>query len=75
MVLTVDVGNTNIVLGGFKNDDLVFVSRVQTNRNKMSDEYAIELDAILRFYKCYNDSFETLKIQTSKVIDLEVFLC
>ncbi len=58
MVLTVDVGNTNIVLGGFENDELIFVSRVQTNKNKMSDEYAIELDAIIRFYKCTPEMFD-----------------
>ncbi|MFZ2537947.1 MAG: type III pantothenate kinase [Oscillospiraceae bacterium] len=58
MVLTIDVGNTNIVLGGFENDELIFVSRVQTNKNKMSDEYAIEFDGILRFYKCTPEMFD-----------------
>ncbi len=47
MVLTVDVGNTNIVLGGFEDDELFFVSRMQTNKYKMPDEYAIEFRSIL----------------------------
>lgn len=50
MVLTVDVGNTNIVFGGFEGETLKFVSRLQTNKNKMPDEYAIEFDAILKFH-------------------------
>lgn len=58
MVLTIDVGNTNIVLGGFEDDKLVFVSRIQTNKNKMSDEYAIEFNSIIRFYNCKPDMFD-----------------
>lgn len=49
MVLTVDVGNTNIVLGGFEGEELLLVSRMQTNKYKMMDEYAIEFKAILEF--------------------------
>ena len=30
MVLTVDIGNTNIVLGVFDRDELVFTARVST---------------------------------------------
>lgn len=49
MILTVDIGNTNIVLGGFEGDELRFVSRLQTNKYKMLDEYAIDFKAILEF--------------------------
>lgn len=47
MVLTVDVGNTNIVLGGFEDGELFFVSRMKTDKEKMPDEYAIALKSIL----------------------------
>ena len=40
MILTIDIGNTNIVLGGFKNDKLEFVARISTNATKTEDEYA-----------------------------------
>lgn len=46
MVLTVDVGNTNIVMGGFESDELFFVSRMKTDRDKMPDEYAIAFKSI-----------------------------
>ena len=42
MVLTVDVGNTNIVFGGFEGDTLRFTSRVRTDKYQMRDEYAIK---------------------------------
>lgn len=50
MFLAVDVGNTNIVIGGFSGDELAFVSRMQTCPGKMEDEYAIALNSILRFH-------------------------
>ena len=34
MILTIDIGNTNIVLGGFVDDELSFVARIATNAAK-----------------------------------------
>lgn len=51
MILTIDVGNTNTVIGGFDEDDkLVFESRISTDRYRMEDQYAITLADILRLY-------------------------
>lgn len=51
MILTIDVGNTNTVFGGFdENDKLVFQSRISTDRFRMEDQYAIMLADILRLY-------------------------
>lgn len=58
MVLTVDVGNTNIVLGGFEGDDLRFVSRMHTNKYRMMDEYAISFRSILEFNGYTTDRFD-----------------
>ncbi|MDI9448133.1 MAG: type III pantothenate kinase [Pelotomaculaceae bacterium] len=43
MVLVFDVGNTNIVLGVFRNKELVAHWRLSTCRNRTSDEYGITL--------------------------------
>ncbi|MDE6030077.1 MAG: type III pantothenate kinase, partial [Oscillospiraceae bacterium] len=50
MILTIDVGNTNTVIGGFDDDKLIFESRIATNNSRMEDEYAIALADILRLY-------------------------
>ncbi len=51
MILTIDVGNTNIVFCGFdENDEPKFQSRIATDRLRMEDEYAILLADILRLY-------------------------
>lgn len=46
LVLTVDIGNTNITLGAFNENDIVWVSRLATQRNRTSEQYAIELKSV-----------------------------
>ena len=50
MILTIDIGNTNIVLGGFVNEELKFVARIATNPNKTEDEYATKIRSILALH-------------------------
>lgn len=52
MVFTIDVGNTNIVLGAFLNDKLVFTSRIATHPHYTEDQYAITFADIIRLYDC-----------------------
>ncbi len=40
MILTVDVGNTHTVLGGFEGDALIFTARLSTDRFGTEDEFA-----------------------------------
>lgn len=50
MILTIDVGNTNIVLGTWTDGKLNFVSRVETDREKTGDSYTVALKSILELY-------------------------
>lgn len=50
MILVVDVGNSNVVLGGVHGEDIVFEARVRTDSTKTSDEYCIDLKNILDIY-------------------------
>lgn len=49
MILAIDVGNTNIVLGCMENGEIVGVTRMETDRRKTAHEYAISLRAALTF--------------------------
>jgi type III pantothenate kinase len=51
MLLAIDIGNTNVVIGGIKNGKLAFMARVVTDRTKTEDEYAIQLKSILEVHK------------------------
>ncbi len=57
MLLAIDMGNTNITLGAYKNGELLFVSRLYTSRHKSSDEYAIDLLDIFNLYKVSPSDF------------------
>ena len=44
MILAIDVGNTNIVLGCFDSQSIRFTARLSTDRFKTGDEYAPHYD-------------------------------
>ena len=50
MLLAIDIGNTNIAIGLFDKEDLVFKSKMATNKNKLSDEYAVKFKSILNLF-------------------------
>lgn len=52
MLLTIDIGNTNITLGTFSGDDLIFTARAATNRSLTSDEYAVTLSSLICIKGC-----------------------
>lgn len=50
MIIAIDVGNTNIVLGGFSDDKLMFAARIATNVSQTEDEYAAKIRSVLKSY-------------------------
>ena len=50
MVLTVDIGNTNISFGVFDGDKIVFVSRLATERQRTPDQYAVDFMSIFSLH-------------------------
>ena len=50
MLLAIDIGNTNITLGAYREDFLIFTARLCTESGKTSDQYAIELKNLLELY-------------------------
>ena len=50
MILTVDIGNSNIVLGAVEGENILFEARLRTDATKTSDEYCIDLKMILEVY-------------------------
>ena len=50
MILTIDVGNSNIVIGAVRDDEILFEARLRTDATKTSDEYCIDLKMLLEVY-------------------------
>ena len=51
MILAVDIGNTNIVLGCIENDEILFEARMATDLIKTSDQYCAELKTMLSLFE------------------------
>ncbi len=48
MILTIDVGNTNIVIGVYRDEKLQLTLRIKTDTTKTEDEYMILFNSMLR---------------------------
>ena len=58
MILTVDIGNSNIVLGGVREDTIAFEARLRTEATKTSDQYCVDLKILLDVYKVSPEEIE-----------------
>ena len=50
MILAIDIGNTNIVVGCIDKEKIYFIERLSTVRTKTELEYAIDLKTVLDIY-------------------------
>lgn len=50
MILAIDIGNTNIVIGCIEDEDVLFVERVSTDASKTELEYVVQLRTLLELY-------------------------
>ena len=58
MILTVNVSNSNVLIGGYKNGKRYFCSAMYTNVQKSADEYAVRLNALLSLYHISAEDIE-----------------
>ena len=50
MLLAIDIGNSNIVIGGIEGDHIRFEARIATDHIKTSDQYGVEIKNLLDFF-------------------------
>ena len=50
MLLAIDIGNTNIVLGCIREDRILFEARIATDRLRTSDQYGVEIKNMLEAF-------------------------
>ena len=58
MILTIDIGNSNIVLGGVQGDEIAFEARLRTEASKTSDQYCVDLKILLDVYQVRPEDIE-----------------
>jgi len=74
LLLVIDVGNTNIVIGLYSGDDLVENWRVATKKERTTDEYGILIKELLGFSTIDAEKIDDI-IMSSVVPPLESTLC
>ena len=50
MLLAIDIGNTNIVIGCIRNDEILFKARIATDQIRTSDQYGVEIKNMLEAF-------------------------
>ncbi len=50
MLLAIDIGNTNLVIGCMEKDEILFKARIATDRTRTSDQYGVEIKNMLEAY-------------------------
>ena len=58
MILAIDIGNTNIVIGCIDKKKTYFIERLSTVRTKTELEYAIDIKTVLDIYEIDYDAIE-----------------
>ena len=58
MILAIDIGNTNIVIGCIDENKTWFIERLSTDRSKTELEYAIVIKNVLDIYHIQSDDLE-----------------
>ena len=58
MILAIDIGNTNIVVGCIEEEKIYFIERISTNHTKTELEYAIDLKTILDIHHIKRSEIE-----------------
>lgn len=58
MILAIDMGNTNIVIGGIDSEQIYFSERITTTHVKTALEYAINIKNILEIHNLDRSQFE-----------------
>lgn len=50
MLLAIDIGNTNLVIGCMEDDRILFKARIATDRLRTSDQYGVEIKNMMEAY-------------------------
>lgn len=58
MILAIDIGNSNVVVGCFRDNEILMVERLATNRNATALEYAVLIKTVLELNGFSHTEFE-----------------
>ena len=70
MILAIDIGNTNIVLGCIRDGKQLFSARIASDRNKTADPYALDIRGIFELQKAIESYLVSTLLGTSGITEI-----
>jgi len=64
MILAIDIGNTNIVIGCVEQEKIYFIERLSTVRTKTELEYAVDIKTVLDIYHINKEEIDGCMISS-----------
>ncbi len=64
MLLTIDLGNTNLTVGLFDREDLRAHWRLATDHQRMPDEYGLQLHSLLQTCQCLDEQLDGIVLSS-----------
>jgi type III pantothenate kinase len=64
MLLVIDLGNTNLTIGLYKEDELAAHWRLATDRSRMPDEYGLQFSNLLQNCECSGSDLEGIVLSS-----------
>lgn len=64
MLLVIDVGNTNIVLGVYEGEKLIYDWRIATEKDRTSDEYGLLFEQIFKYHSLCPKNVENVIVSS-----------
>ena len=58
MILAVDIGNTNVVLGVIEGEEILFLERMATDRGATEVEYLVRIRSVLKYRRIDAEKLE-----------------
>ena len=69
MILAIDIGNTNIVLGAVTDGNIDFMARMSTDKLKTEDEYSAQILSIMNLYHILKRLLLVLLVKSLWLLD------
>ena len=72
MLLAIDIGNTNLVIGCIENDKILFKARIATDAIRTSDQYGVEIKNMMEAFGVQVKDIDDCKARLKKIEELTI---
>ena len=68
MLLAIDIGNTNLVIGCIENDKILFKARIATDAIRTSDQYGVEIKNMMEAFGVQVKDIDDCQVGSDRIV-------